>query len=174
VIPAPVPAPPKQRTLAGLIDAGIVVAYVAVIGMLLAVVFPLVTGPTPLWVEIMLAMLFIEVPITVWWVRQESLTGTTIGKKFKGLRVVRMGTDDQASTRHYVVRVVAQILPWAIVHIFILVAADPRYENQWYWSLPLMTLAGTAGVISILVAYFRIDHRTGYDLIAGTQVVLVQ
>jgi len=172
VIPAPVPAPPKMRTMAGLIDGGIVLGYVVVLGMVIAIVFPMLTGPTPLWVGIMLAMLFIEVPVGVWWVRQESLTGTTIGKRFEGLRVVRMGTDEAASLPRCVVRVVTQILPWAIVHILILVASDPDYSDHWYWSVPLMTLVGAIGVISILIAYFRIDHRTGYDLIAGTQVVL--
>ena len=172
MIPAPVPAPSKDRTLAGLIDCGIVVGYVVVLGMLIAIVFPKITGQTPLWVGIMLAMLFIEIPVGVWWGRQESVTGTTIGKRFEGLRVVRMGTFQRASAPRCTVRVVGKILPWAIVHIFILVAGDPRLSDQWYWSVPLMTLVGAIGLLSILVAYFRIDHRTGYDIVAGTQVVL--
>ena len=172
MISGPVPAPAKRRTLAGLIDLGIVAGYIVVMGVIIAIVFPLITGQTPLWVGIMLAMLFIEVPIGVWWARQESTTGTTIGKKFEGLHVVRMGTSQQASGPRCVVRVVGKILPWAIVHVFILVAADPRLSDQWFWSVPLMTLVAAVGVWSILVSYFRIDHRTGYDIIAGTQVVL--
>jgi|GEM_PF-5443648 len=39
-------------------------------------------------------------------------------------------------------------------------------------SIPLMVLIAAIGVLSILVSYFRIDHCTGYDLVAGTQVVV--
>jgi len=172
VISAPVPAPAKFRTMAGLIDCAIVAGYVVVLGMLIAIVFPLLTGPTPLWAGAMLALLFIEIPVGVWWCRQESFTGTTIGKRIEGLRVVQMGTDERASTLRCVVRVIAKILPWAGVHVLILIAAQAATEDTWWFVMTLLALFATAGILSIAVSYIRIDRRTGYDLISGTQVVL--
>ena len=171
---APQPAPAKARTLAGLIDLAIVAGYVVVLGMVIAVVFPLLTGPTPLWAAALLAWLFIETPVGVWWWRQESTAGTTIGKRFHHLRVVRFGNAEQPSGLRCAVRVVVKLLPWALAHVLILVAADPGMGDQWWWAVPVLCLVVTAGLASILTGYFRIDQRCGYDLAAGTQVVLSQ
>jgi len=173
-VAAPQPAPAKARTLAGLIDLAIVAGYVVVLGMLIAVVFPLLTGPTPLWAAAVMAWLFIEIPVAVWWWRQESTAGTTIGKRFYQLRVVSFGSDEPASGLRCAVRVVVKLLPWAIGHVLVLVAADPGLGDQWWWAVPALCLVVTAGLGSILAGYFRIDQRSGYDLVAGTQVVLSQ
>lgn len=171
MIEAPTPAGWKPRTLAGLIDCGIVVGYIVVLGMLIALVFPLLTGPTPLWASALLAVLFIEVPIGVWWWRQESQFGVTIGKRFEGIRVVAMGSDLKASARRCALRTCGKMLPWAIAHVLTLIAADASMIDQWWWSVPALTLVVTLGIISVVVSYFRMDHRTAYDLLAGTQVI---
>ena len=173
MIPALVPASWRARTLAGLIDTGIVAAYIVVLGMLIAIVFPLMTGPTPLWAAIGLAWLFIEVPIGVWWWRQESAMGTTIGKRLEGLRVVHVGTPRRPSALRAAVRVTAKLVPWAVIHALILVAADPGAAGSWWWSVPLLALVAALTVVGILAGYARIDRRAAYDLLAGTQVVEV-
>ena len=169
MIPAPQPAGAKPRTLAGLTDLGLVTGYVVVLAMLIALVFPYLTGPTPVWAGVMLAWLFIEVPVGVWWWRQESVTGTTIGKRLMGLRVVRLGTTTPASPLRCAVRTVGKILPWAIVHLLVLVATDAP-QAEW-WSVPALTLVAALGLVSILAAFVRLDHCAAYDLLAGTQVI---
>ncbi len=170
----PVPAPWKPRTLAGLIDLGIVAVYVVFITLIIGLVFSLVIGAPPLWAAILLGLLFVEAPVAVWWWRQESLAATTIGKRRQGLRLVRMNSDRPPSSPRCAVRQVMKILPWALVHLLILVAADLDLMDQWWWSVPALAIVAAIGAISILVSYFRIDHRTGYDLVAGTQVVLAR
>ena len=171
-VAAPQPAPAKARTLAGLVDCAIVAGYVVVLGMVIALVFPLLTGPTPLWAAALMALLFIEAPVGVWWWRQESSAGTTIGKRLYHLQVARFGGDEPASGVRCAVRTVVKLLPWAIAHVLILVAADPASADQWWWSVPALCLVATLGIASILTGFFRIDQRAAYDIAAGTQVVV--
>jgi uncharacterized RDD family membrane protein YckC len=155
-----------------LIDLGIVAVYVVVLGMIIAVVFPLVSTPLPSWVAMALALAFIETPIGVWWWRQEATTGTTIGKRIEGLRVVVIGTDEAPSSLRCAIRVVAQLLPWGLAHILLLVADDPQTAQPW--ALPGVAVIVTIAIVSIAAAYVRPDRRAGYDLVANTQVVMMR
>ncbi|MCL2784702.1 MAG: RDD family protein [Propionibacteriaceae bacterium] len=164
------PAPWKPRTVAGVIDVGIVFGYVVVLGMVIAVIFPMLTGPTSILIGSIMAILLIEVPIGIWWWRQESTKGDTLGKRFAGVFVVNAATKKPATSAECAIRVIAKLLPWVIVHIMILMSTDPVMGHQW-WPLPCLFLSAAIGAASLGSAYVRSDHRAWHDLIAGTQVV---
>ena len=171
-------APTSARIIAGVVDLTTAIGYVVILGMVIAIASPTLTGQaSPLTamsaVTIsLLALLLIEVPIILLWWLGESRSGTTIGKRFSGLRVVDASRGDRATRPRCLVRTVMKVLPWAICHIALLVIIEVE-APQW-WAITILVLAGAGGLGSILAALVRTDKRAGHDLIAGTRVVTAE
>jgi uncharacterized RDD family membrane protein YckC len=81
-----VAAPLEDRVIAKLIDAAVVMAFVVPVSVLLAFVVPLEAIP---FIVLVLMILAVSVFLWIYTVIAESQTGQTIGKRARGLHVVR-------------------------------------------------------------------------------------
>jgi uncharacterized RDD family membrane protein YckC len=81
-----VAAPLEDRMVAKLIDAAVVMAFVVPVAALLALVVPLEAIP---FIVLVLVILAVSVFLWIYTVIAESQTGQTVGKRARGIHVVR-------------------------------------------------------------------------------------
>jgi uncharacterized RDD family membrane protein YckC len=119
------------------------------------------------------SFLSVTLPITLYFARAESLPrGATFGKRALGLRVITM-EGDRVPFRRALLRAAAKFMPWEIAHTTLWGTPGWPVEPQltaYHWLGYVLSLLLSGWYV---VALFAGRHRTPYDRIARTRVVVV-
>ena len=167
-------AKPKQRALAFMFDFLIIAAYILILlgigvgittlsgrGSLLA--SPIVTN--------VLAFVVLVLPVILYFALQESSSQqATWGKRHAKIKVTTV-RGARMSLWQSLLRSAIKFLPWQLAHVCIIYI--------WYGSQSTIFLIGSLVaqglvIIYIVCLWFSKKHRTPYDWIAGTYVVIAE
>jgi uncharacterized RDD family membrane protein YckC len=170
------PANLKQRITAFAYDFMLLFIYLA----LLAAVFLLLSlGPlksqiawltsTPPKMNL-LAFFTTVLPFTLYFSLQESSSaGATWGKRKAGVQVANL-QGKRLSFNRALLRSIMKFLPWQIAHTCIF--SLPYDRTAPWWLIAGLILVQIWVVFYLLVLWLNRTHRTPYDWIAGSMVIL--
>jgi uncharacterized RDD family membrane protein YckC len=173
------PPTPGWRRLAALaVDYGIILAYLAVLGLVgvlgrSAGVLPRhISTPGGRIVAQLAVIAVLTVPVTLWFAWWEAAPrGATLGKRLLGLRVSRLDGGGLSWPRSLLRSTVRIAVPWELAHTGV--------WNTLVWpgpdapvNLVLFTVANGV-LLANLVMLFVGERRPLYDRVAGTVVRVV-
>ncbi|WP_342381198.1 RDD family protein [Myxococcus stipitatus] len=131
-----------DRFLANLFDAFAITAPMAIAGVAQGIASANKTGFSPIWLSFALLVTLVVLAAQVVGVAR---TGQSLGKRWRGIKVVRM---DGSPVSLGVLILVRNLIPYGVSQLTF----------------------GVTGIVDLLFI-FREDRRCLHDLIAGTQVV---
>jgi uncharacterized RDD family membrane protein YckC len=175
--------PVWRRIKASLIDYLVILAWMAIIG-LVGLTLSLITGGYPDYlgtfgpVGAQIIFFFVlTFPVGIYlYVSEVGTRQATIGKIKVGMRVVTLegGAPSKISI---LMRTIVKLLPWEIAHTFIWQMQYVFYQSGYEADVPIWIFAGLNVSMILVIIYvamiaLRQDGRAPHDLVAGTRVDL--
>ena len=175
-------SPPVRRLLAFVLDYFVIAAYLIILAAasLLILATPLRPSFESIWGNAWSAELagffLLTSPVILYFALFESSArGATLGKRALHLRVVQLDGSRLGLGRS-LLRSAVKFLPWEMAHFTIwhYVYGSARHANPPSWTTVTLTAVYLLALAYIVTLVIGRTHRTIYDRIAGSRVIVVE
>lgn len=168
-----------RRLAASLIDYLIVLAWMAVIGII-ALASWAITGSFVNWLALgttgaeVLGLFVLVIPVGIYlYATEAGGRQATLGKRVMSLFVVNAASGERPGRARILVRTIVKLLPWEVAHFFVwqVVARSAAGAEMPTWVLAGLVVANVLPVLYLFIVGIQRQRRGPHDLVAGTRVI---